>query len=328
MKTFISSPSMNEQSIIPLQLLYTHRMKIAAVGLAVAILSALGSGPSFIPPVFKAEAVIYPPSNTNSRMTADYDLRFGGDKEIEEHMQVLNSVILRDTMIARYRLMQHYGIDAGRPDKMSKLFREYADNVKIERTQFNSIKITVFDGSPQLAAAMANDLVHSGDRIKAQIIRANLMNTYENLKQQMADKNREINERIAEGTGIQGMEAIKDLMISPDNYSDLLLASVEIQKLAGRERQVGHTAQENLLLRLMSLISEKYELDKSLHQAIVNLNAKLSDSFVISPARIPDKKTYPVRWVLVLALTFSSLVFSVAYLLLHAQWKRLKNQLR
>jgi hypothetical protein len=40
--------------------------------------------PAIMPPVFKAEAIIYPPATYSAKAIAEYDLRFGADKEIDE----------------------------------------------------------------------------------------------------------------------------------------------------------------------------------------------------------------------------------------------------
>jgi hypothetical protein len=312
----------------PARLIFKQRRLVFLSACLAALLAAIFSSPWFIQPLYKAEAIIYPPSNSGPRITADYDLRFGSDKETDEHMQILNSSILRDTIILRYRLMNHYDIDSSKTDAYYSLCKEYARKIRIERTQFNSISVSVLDADPGLAAKMANDLVVSGDRIKARIVRKNMLNTYDNLLSQSKSKSEELNRLLQEVLNIPGMNEIANMAVSPGNYNEMLIFSAELQKIISRERFNQRLDNANRLIFIQSLVNEKFEVEKSMYQALINLNGKINQSYLISPAHVPDKKSYPVRWQWVLLFTLSAVVFVSGLVVLAARWKDLRTYLQ
>lgn len=312
----------------PARLIFKQRRLVLLSACLAALLAVIFSSPLFIHPLYKAEAIIYPPSNSGPRITADYDLRFGSDKETDEHMQMLNSSILRDTIISRYRLLHHYGINASQADAYYRLCKEYARKIKIERTQFNSISVSVLDVDPVLAAKMANDLVVSGDRIKAGIVRKNLLNTYDNLKRQSKSKSDELSHLIQLVSTIPGVNEIFNVYVSPVNYNEMLNFSAELQKIISRERLNQRMENANRLILMQSLVNEKFEVEKSMYQALLNLNGKINQSYLISPAHVPDKKSYPVRWQWVLLFTLSAVGFTCGLLVLSDRWKNLNAYLQ
>jgi LPS O-antigen subunit length determinant protein (WzzB/FepE family) len=85
-------------------------------------------------------------------------LTFGEDEEAERLLQILYSDQVRDNVIARFNLMQHYKIDTSSRYPYTQLMNKYKSNVKFRRTQFLSIEISVLDEDAQMAADIANTI--------------------------------------------------------------------------------------------------------------------------------------------------------------------------
>ena len=101
------------------KLLVEYRKPILII-LAVAALSAvIFSSPLFITPLYKSTVVIYPTSsNSTSKVliSTTYQsekdiMNFGEDEQTEQMLQVLNSNRVRDKVISRFNLMEHYKIN-------------------------------------------------------------------------------------------------------------------------------------------------------------------------------------------------------------------------
>jgi hypothetical protein len=83
---------------------------------------------------------------------------FGEEEQVETVLQILKSDKIRDKIIPRYNLMEHYGISPDEDHPLYKLHSYYEGNFTFKRTEYNSIVITVMDADPQLAADMANEI--------------------------------------------------------------------------------------------------------------------------------------------------------------------------
>jgi uncharacterized protein involved in exopolysaccharide biosynthesis len=162
-----------------------HIRLLAKVVGAALLASVLFTAPIFIKPEYKSEVVLYPAGASTSASLLNSDIRFGFDRDVDNAMQVLQSTILRDSLIRKYDLMHHYEIDTTDPKKQFLLIETIKDNISVERTRYNSILIKVYDTDPRLAAAIANDMVRLGDKVKAEIIRRNLRSAYQTVEREM-----------------------------------------------------------------------------------------------------------------------------------------------
>ena len=163
-----------------LRLSWRHR-KLLALVVGVAVLgSVVVTAPMFIAPRYRAEVVFYPAGANTSAGLLNSDARFGYDRDVDNAMQVLQSSIVRDSLVRKYDLLRHYEIDSTDPKRAFDLIEAYNDNVGVERTRYGSILVAVEDTDPRVAAQMANDMVQLGDRVKADIIRQNLRAAYQN----------------------------------------------------------------------------------------------------------------------------------------------------
>ena len=101
-----------------------------------ALASALFSGPWFITPKFKSSVVFFP-SSTNSISKALLEetgsekqdiLAYGEEEQAEQMLQILNSDEIRETIIQKYNLIEHYKINKDDSYPMSKLYEEFFPN--------------------------------------------------------------------------------------------------------------------------------------------------------------------------------------------------------
>ena len=133
--------------------LFKWRKPLFIVMIAALAGSWFFSLPWFITPKYKSTVILFP-AGTNSvskallsdQQAKGQDLMaFGEDEQAEQLMQILNSNKIRDKIITRYNLMEHYGIDSNSRYKFSRLFAEYEKNITFRRTQFMAVQITVLD---------------------------------------------------------------------------------------------------------------------------------------------------------------------------------------
>ena len=131
-----------------------------------------------IPERYKSTVVLYPANSTSVSQTLATDmnnqkglLQFGENEEVEQLMQVLQSNDIRNRIIEKYNLVEHYGLKPDTKYLYTKLYNKYNENVKISRTEYTSVIIEVLDESPDTAAMIANDISYLLDTVYARMQR-------------------------------------------------------------------------------------------------------------------------------------------------------------
>ncbi|HRG59837.1 MAG TPA: Wzz/FepE/Etk N-terminal domain-containing protein [Bacteroidia bacterium] len=299
-----------KENSIPIILLYNWRKVILGVTVLAALIATIVTFPIFMPPIFKAEAIIYPPATYSAKLIAEYDLRFGADKEIDEHIQILKSSMLRDSIIKGFDLTSHYNIEPDEDNKQFKLNKLYDENIKVERTRYNSISITVFDEDPKLAAEICNQIIKVGDKVKSFILKQNLIEALDNMQQNILSSSKELENIGEEMQKINGNITLNYNTLTKQKYAERIKAQIDLRDYISKFRNDQNEELLELLFDYEDKLSRFYSLKDSYEQAIQSLNTKIADAYVITPAQIPDKKYAPKRSVIVLITIFASIVIS------------------
>ena len=114
---------------------------------------------------FQSSVIIYP-TTTNSVSQAlliEHNpyrkdvLEFGEEEEAEQLLQVLNSDEMRDSIISRFNLYNHYEVNQDNEFHKTQVSAIYDNSVNIKKTKFNSIEIMVLDVDPVMASNIANE---------------------------------------------------------------------------------------------------------------------------------------------------------------------------
>ena len=214
--------------------------------------------------------------------------------------------------------MDHYEIDQDSKYKMTQLYNEYESNFVFRRTEFMAVKITVFDRNPQLAADMANEVGNLVDStinemqkkiaIKAfRIVEVE----YNNLKDEI--KTKEDSLTVLREFGVHDYESQSEMfnrqlaieMAKGDGKSiDRLEKKLEtLAKYGGPYVSLRDALEHDK--KQLSQLKAKYE------EAKVDATESLPHTFIINTAYRAEKKTYPIRWLIVVVTTFASLFLAV-----------------
>ncbi len=158
-----------------LDFLYRWRYTLIIFTFLAIVASFIFSSPFFITPKYKSTVIMFPVATNsiskvlisqNSGIKEDI-LGFGEEEQAEQMLQLLNSNLIRDRIIEKYKLMEHYGIEPDSRYKYTRLYGKYEDNIKFRRTEYMAVKITVLDTDPQMAADIANDIAALVDSAKS-----------------------------------------------------------------------------------------------------------------------------------------------------------------
>ncbi len=309
-----------------MQVVYGYKKHLAIIGIAAIILSAIFSGPYFITPLFESEVILYPTaSNSISKVLLSDNfnnskdiLEFGEIEQTEQMLQVLNSNKIRDRIISKYNLLNHYNIKPGSKFKMTKLHDEYESNFRFRRTEYMAVQITVYDKDPQLAADMANEVAGLVDSTinhmqKKIAKKAFKIVEIEYIKLKSEIKFKEDSLTVLRGLGVHDYESQSEMfnrqlaieMAKGDSKSiSRLEKKLEIlSKYGGPYVSIRDALEHDK--KQLSQLKAKYE------EAKVDATESLPHTFVINTAYKAEKKTYPIRWLIVVVSTFTSMFLAM-----------------
>jgi capsular polysaccharide biosynthesis protein len=286
--------------------------------------------PWFITPKFKSTVIMFPVSSSSiSRSLLDEQsikgqdiTSLGEDDQAEQLLQILHSNKIRDHIVNQFNLMNHYGIDSSSKVKYSRLFKEYEENINFRRTEFMAVQITVYDTDPQLAADIANTIAALVDTVKNNMLRQRSVKGYQVVKAEYesvkAEKDKIVDSLIKiGGLGVNDVE--NQSQVLNQQYAIAIMngnrtAQAALQKKLDILGQYGgiYMALKNALefkTEQLILLETKYK------QAKVDAEESLPQKFVVNDAFKAEKKSYPIRWLIILVTTFSALFMALIFII-------------
>ncbi|MBT3175133.1 MAG: hypothetical protein HN336_09820 [Lentimicrobiaceae bacterium] len=309
-----------------MQVVYAYKKHLTIIAALAIILSVIFSGPYFITPLFKSTVILYPTaSNSISKIllsdnfnnTKDI-LEFGEIEQTEQMLQVLNSNKIRDRIISKYNLLNHYNIDNDSKYKVTQLFKRYENNFIFRRTEYMAVQITVFDKDPQLAAYMANDVAELVDSTINDMQKKIALKAYKIVEDEYNHLKGEIRAKedsltVLREYGVHDYESQSEMFnrqlaieMAKNNQTSVVRLEKKLEVLAkyGGPYVSLRDALEHDKKQL-SQLKAKYE------EAKVDAMESLPHTFVINTAYKAEKKSYPIRWLIVLISTFTSLLLAI-----------------
>jgi len=278
---------------------------------------------------FESSIIIYPTttSSVSQALLVEHNpyrkdvLEFGEEEQTEELLQVLNSDAIRDSIINKFDLYAHYGIDSLDNFHKTTINNTFDDLIKVKKTQFNSIKVTVLDKNPKTAAEIANSYLYFMDSVINSIRkkRANQSLTIlDARKKRLYIQRNNVQDSLntyrsfgvlSTTAQIERLTEQYALALSQNNNSGANKLKMELKNLAK------YAAVHDMLLRKShkiedELIAIQFEFDR----VSIDINYSLENKFVINKAYPADKKSYPVRWLVVLSSMLSTLIFTILIL--------------
>lgn len=324
-----------------LYFIYKWRKPLILVGIAAFIISCIVA--LTIKEKYKSTVILFP-ATTNSiskallteNNTKQEDvLQFGEEEEAEQMLQILNSDEIRTRICEKFKLMEHYGIDPTDKFKRTKLYDEFQSNITFKRTEYMSVKIEVMDNDPELASVIANDIAALHDSTKIRIQRDRAQRSLKIVEQEYLQKVADVKAgvdsmQVLNSYGIYDYESQSE--VTSEQYAialakgDQRAANLleEKLKIIGKYGGAYVSLRENLYMqrKQLNLLKTKYEEVK------VDATEVLPQKFVVSHAFPAEKKSYPVRWVIVVVSTFATLLAAIIAILLLENLRQIRNDVK
>lgn len=291
-----------------LEIIWNRRLHFIIIGVLAIALSAIFSSPFFITPKFKSYARVYP-SNIST---------ISEESETEQMLEIMNSVDIKLKMMKAFNLDQVYKIDQSFPQYLTAMLGEYNKHVAARKTEFETVEIEVMDEDPTRAKLMCDSLIH-----------------FYNLKvrEMHAAKNWEMVKILSDNLSVRSKErdSIMELLTTNRMNYQILDFQQQVPEVTrgymralaeGRENSAGmreirkmydnliqkgaetHILENRFVNLVQTIDSLKFLYDINISEA----QKVITYSHIVENPLVPDKKAYPVRWVIV-AFSLMSAMF-------------------
>ena len=309
--------------------LYHWRKPIIIIAAIAFVGAIIFSSPYFITPKFKSTVIMFPTSTgsiskalLSEVQTAEQDvMQIGEEEQAEQMLQILNSSRIRDKIIISYDLMNHYEIGEESKYKKTKLYKAYESNISFRRTEYMAVKISVLDKDPKIAARIANDIAELVDSTKNSMQKERAQKAFRIVETEYLQLTDEI----------QAMEdsltALRKLGVHDyESQAEMINQQYAIELARGNNRGIKALEEKLAVLaqyggpyvsirdalehekKQLSQIKSKYE------EAKIDAEEILPQKFIVDSAYEAEKKSYPVRWIIVIVSTMSAFLMSILVL--------------
>lgn len=283
-----------------LSLFWRWRNQLVIVFLISFIGSAIFSSPLFIKPKYKSFAQVYP---TNLQKYSD-------ESATEQMLQMLESDIIRDAICSQFALDSIYDIE--KDDKFFKalLYKEYSENVHFNKTKHESVEIAVLDTDPERAFNIVNAILERFNIEVKRLQDEKLKEAVSTIKEMMVIKSSEIDYLENEINSIRREYGILDYgsqvkSLSREYYRLLARGNTKSGKVDRVKKELDNLKKKGVEYERLSgrlwVARDSFNGLKLKYEAEQNELQRTKEYIMnfVNPYKA-DKKTYPVRWLIVL----------------------------
>lgn len=303
-------------------MIWDRKFHFAIVGVIAIALSAFFSGPAFIKPKFKSAARIYP---VNTYVFSD-------ESETEQMLEVVNSNDILFKMVDAFQLYKVYKIDPEGAHSRFYMQDEYRSNVSASKTEFETVEIKVMDHDPNRASDMCDSVIYFYNRKMrelhsykekemADIIKGSLDKRYSQLDSLLVKLNEVRNQYGILDYESQVPEITRGYMNALTSTRGTSSDAKKIENLYNNLADVGTKAiwlesRYSFLINAIDSLETEYEFYKTEYEKDITYAHVVEKPF---PA---DKKSFPVRWLIVAFTLLSSLFIALLVFLVLDYRKR------
>ena len=311
--------------------LYKWRKTLLILCGAAAVLSAIFSSPLFVTPMFKSSVIMYPAASNsvsklllNDNTTIKQDmLAFGADEQIQQMLQVLNSNRIKDKVIARFKLAEHYGIEPQAKYYQTSVYNRFRSNISFKLTEYQAVKITVLDNDPQIAADIANGIAAILDSVRSDIQKERAIQGFKIVEAEYFSQQKQVQAMEDSLTqvmklGVNDYESQAEMLnrqlakeIASANTRGIN-ALTEKLKILSQYGGPYISLRDALLLEKtqLSFIKARYE------EAKIDAYSTMPQKFIVENAIKAERKSFPVIWIVVALSTLATLLAAILVIIL------------
>lgn len=286
------------------------KFHLLIVFVVATVAAAIFSGPRFITPLYKSYAIVYP----------DNLKPYSKESTTEQMLQIFQSQGIVDSMITKYNLAKRYDVNPHYKYYRTALLRLYHENVRIGKTSYEAVKISVLDRNPDTAKLMIDHLIALFNRKVRRMQKekfGELARAYAGqLKRKRATMDSLRN--VLANLGKKGIFEYdyQSQQIMKAYLSDLSSGSAG-ERVAGiLMKNMGKYSGDLIqTVKMLSAEANTYvDVKLSYEVEYRHVVSNVTYTSVVTYPFVADKKSYPIRWLIVLVVDAAAL--ALAFLLI------------
>lgn len=280
------------------------KKSILIVALFASALAFIATLPFFIPPKYKSTAVMYP-VNLES---------YSIESQTEQLQQLIKSDDIKEELIRDFGLYKHYDIDSTGKTARFYVLQELTDNIKVSKTDFESVEIEVYDTDPSQAKRMVDSIIVKANRVHKKIYRQRQMESMATADFMYNLKKKEVDSLDVALKNLRISTGIFDLAQQTKGFSEAYYTAI-VNGKAGKgtngidgvhdnfTKYSGDYVMLNEMLTRARLVLFDYK--QYYENSFKDVNKEFSVTNVVTNPIVADKKSYPIRWLILLATVVS-----------------------
>ncbi len=306
-----------------IKILQRYIKQLLIISLAAAVIATIFSAPWFIKPKYKSTAVLYPANI----------IAFGSETPDEQMVQVFQSDDIKIQIGREFNLYETYGIDTTREKAYkTKFIREFNENITIDKTELVSVKIEALHPNPVVARDIVNRMIELFNQKERALQKEKAIELAEILHKQLDKKRAEMDSMDVMVRDIRVKYGILDYGLQTEYATEGALIASPLQKVNEDEvktmlKNLQDKGGEFVALNehLWRVRGTYNDLKVQYENALRDVEKNLTYCNVVTSPFVADKKSYPVRWLIVSISVISALLFSMIVISVVENYKGVKS---
>lgn len=299
-----------------LETLWKWKKHLIVVGILAVVFSAFFSSSLFIKPKYKSTARIYPSKNIYV---------FSDESESEQLLELISAQDIKLRVIEAFDLSSVYKINKKDPLYLSYIMSEFNENVSFKKNEYETIEISVLDSDPKRAAVMCDSIISFLDekilimhRIKyvesATVTKKELdliTHQIDSVKTRMDFLRKEYKILNYDLQSKELTEGMVDMMVKQK------MNTAEGKKMEQWMNNISEYGGEFDILdrQKLMMMTQLEALKKIYDEAISGSSKKIIYGQRVQNPIPADKKSYPIRSLIIFFSTFAALFMAILVIL-------------
>jgi capsule polysaccharide export protein KpsE/RkpR len=251
----------------------------------------------FIQAKYKSSAIVYPVNI----------IPYSSETPSQQLLQLIASSDIRDSIINKFKLAEHYHIDTTKESFQGELFYNYQSNIEVCQTPFSSVEIKVMDANPQMACDMVTEIIRDVNLKLKNLRKEKTKEVLTTVKSQLEIKKKQVDSVRSVLQELRSKYQLLDYEVQVKEVTRNYL-----QALSNNIRKQNLKDIDDMLRNLEEKGGQYYEMEKTFDivlanynttkleydRALSDFNRDLSYTNVISKPFPTDKKLYPMHWII------------------------------
>jgi len=292
-------------------MVFKWKYHLIIIAFLAAVVSAFLSSPTFIDPMYKSTAIVYPVNLGEKSEESD----------TEQMLEIIQSNYISEKLYDVFDLGKHYEIDPDFKYYRTALDGEFSSNVSFRKTENDAVKITVFDKDPKIACNIIDSLISFYNDKVASLHREKQLEVVTITKIQVKQKSSEIDSiknkliELGKNYGLTNLD-VQTESAARAYYKMLSKGqgnSMEAKEIKTQIRNLEEYGPDYLILK-SELINERVVLDGiklAYETALKEYNKSITYAQIVTNPFPADKKSSPVRSLIVLITVLLTMVVAL-----------------